>query len=82
MLTRVVASLAFVAFFAVPAAFADSDCPFGHYTTTHTADADVSAPQTVAEAPAESPLQTVVDDPTNDPVTIAEVPTIHETTQD
>ena len=85
MLTRLVVSLAFAAFMAVPAAFAGGDCPFGHaYKTTHTADADTSIPQTpapatVVEAPAEAPPQTVVEAP----VTIAEAPVeANETTQD
>ncbi len=89
MLTRLVVSLAFVAFMAVPAAFAGGDCPFGHaYKTTHTADAQSSLPQTTApatvvEAPVEAPPQTVVDAPVVAPVTIAEAPAaLHETTQD
>jgi hypothetical protein len=89
MLTRLVVSLAFVAFMAVPAAFAGGDCPFGHaYRTTHTADAESSTPQTpapttVVEAPAEAAPQTVVEAPVVAPVTIAEAPAAtDETTQD
>lgn len=89
MLTRLVVSLAFVAFMAVPAAFAGGDCPFGHaYKTTHTADAETSIPQTpapttVVEAPAEAPPQTVVETPVVAPVTIAEAPAVaNETIQD
>lgn len=89
MLTRLVVSLTFVAFMAVPAAFAGGDCPFGHaYKTTHTADADTSIPQTqapatVVEAPVEAPPQSVVEAPVEAPVTIAEAPVeANETTQD
>ena len=88
MLTRLVVSLAFVAFLGVPAAFAGGDCPFGHKATAYTADAQTSTPQstapaTVVEAPAEAPPQTVVETPVVEPVAIAEAPaTTNETAQD
>lgn len=78
MVTRLVVSLACVAFLSVPAAYAGGNCPLGgHYKAAQTADAQSSTPQSSTPAP-------VVEAPVVAPnVTVAEAPAVTgETKQD
>ncbi len=80
MMTRLMVSLAFVAFFSVPVALAGGDCPFrGHKTTAQSADAQTTTPQSTASENAAALPQTVV--PEGLTVTVAEAPT-EQTAQD